>query len=191
VNAPGLLRRLCAALAAACAGAGAGAQAVPPLEGADVVFGIRLGVGLVAQMPACVAAPDGIDRLTDRPCWTADPRSGGRTAKVSRAVFAALGPVAIRSVREVDGVVVEVEAEFPPAQSSRVERHLRATKGAPAESERYQRHGRMFGLRNLMSHTWRSGGATLHFDEQSGSDMGLVRAFLDRWADEERRRGGG
>lgn len=175
------MKRWIAALAA-LAGAVPAPAATPPSEAADTVFGIRLGVPLAGQMPEC----PGDGRLDDGPCRARDPMFGGYTARVSRAVFAELGPVSVRRLREVDGVVVEVEADFPASQSSRVERYLRRTRGTPTESERYERGSRVFGLRKLMFHTWRAAGTTLHFDEQSASDMGLVRAHLDTWAATQR-----
>lgn len=180
--------RAVAAFTASIAGAVLPAAGAPaPAEAADTVFGIRLGVPLPEQMPSCANAPDGSGRFADRPCWAPDPIGFGRTVKLSTAVFAELGMLSVRRVRESEGNVVEVEIEFPPSQVGRVERYLRKGRGAPAESERYERGGRLFGVRSVMLHTWRERGTTLILDEQSASDQGRVRAFVDRWAEEERR----
>jgi len=164
-----------------------GTHAAPP-EPTITVFGVRLGQPLKSQCPACPEDPASSGRLPDRPCWTPDPViKEVNIVRVSLQAFEDLGRLEVRRVREVGGVVVEVQVEFPPSDVKRVERHLRKQLGPPTSSEAYERDSRLFGLRKAMAHTWRGGGATLHFLENSASGNGSVRGFLDSWAEQAAR----
>jgi hypothetical protein len=169
--------------------AGCAAPAPPaPLEAADLVFGIRLGQPLLSQCAACVLDGDRALRAPDVPCWRTDPvYKGARSVLLPESLMVETGRIDIRRVREVGGVVVEVEAQFAPADAKRVERHLRRRKGPPTESEAYERDSRVFGTSSFMSHSWRGQGATLHFSERAPGDVGQVLAFVDRWAGQHAR----
>jgi hypothetical protein len=90
-------------------------------------------------------------------------------------------------VREVGGVVVEIEIEFMPGDEARLKRYLRSQLGATAASETIQRDSRVGGLRDETLLTWRSHGATLSFSERSASDRPRVHASLDRWEEQHAR----
>ena len=186
-----ILRSLLAVCATLLGQHAVAANTVPP-ETADTIFGIRLGVSLESQFGAC---PVGIGKtgevvaLEDQPCWRTDPltpRLPVRTVLLPRRLLREVGAVTIRSLREVDGLVVEVEAEFPSADVKRVGRYLRQQKGAPAESEKYQREGRGFGISSSMAYSWYTADSALHFLEVSSSGNGTVRGFNKRWAQEEK-----
>ena len=184
-----LIRSLLAFSAALLGSPAATAETAPP-ETADIVFGIRLGVSLESQFGACpVGAAIAVAALEDQLCWRIDqltPRLAVRTVLLPRKLLSEIGAVKIRSLREVGGLVVEVEAEFPPGDVKRVERYLRQRKGPPAESEKYERDGRAIGISSSMAYSWHSADSTLHFLEASASGNGQVRGFNKRWAQEEK-----
>ncbi|MBI4911476.1 MAG: hypothetical protein HY823_01960 [Acidobacteria bacterium] len=79
------------------------------------VFGVRLGEPLKSQCRACPEEQGASGRLPDQPCWVPDPVIRGvHTVRLSLGTFEDLGRLEVRRVREVGGVVVEVEVEFPP-----------------------------------------------------------------------------
>lgn len=154
----------------------ASAVAQSPLS----VFGIRLGIDLGKQFEPCT--PEAL-QLAGRhqACWTKDS-FGGRTVLFPAALLVEAAPsLRIRRIREVGGVVVEVEAEVRPPDVSRVSRYLRRQLGAPTESERYARASRVSGLGKHDSHSWKADGFTIHFLEVAASDNGSIRGILDSW----------
>jgi hypothetical protein len=161
------------------------ASAAPP-DSANVVLGIQVGVPLEAQFDACPMEGDRPTRLDGKHCWSKSPY--GRVVLHSKQLFAEIGWVEFRSIRELGGAVVEVEAEFFPRDAQRVERYLRQSLGTPTESEEYERDNRLTGSSTYMSHSWRGAGATIHFQELGPRGKGLVRGFSNRWADEEQKR---
>ncbi len=183
-----LLRSGLALLAAWQAGCTHAADGAVPPDSAAVVFGIRLGEPLSSQFAPC-PLDDGVPRrLPEQACWTVEHvRRNIHSVKLPARLMAALGRIDIRSVREVGGVVVEVEAEFPPSDVKRVERHLRQRLGPPASSEAFERDSRVFGVSTFMAHSWHGAGATLHFSERASGDTGQVRAFVDSWAVQHER----
>ena len=163
-------------------------SAAPAPQGADSLFGIRLGVALTAQLGACAMRDGQPPRLDDLPCWAPDSFDAkARTVMLPRRSFLELGLGSVRRVREVGGVVVEIEIDFMPGDEARLERQLRRQHGAPASSETIQRDSRIGGVRNETSLAWRSNGATLWFSERSSGDRPRVRTSLDRWAEQHAR----
>jgi hypothetical protein len=164
------------------------AQSIPP-ETADSVLGIRLGVSLEAQMSACPMGPNGVAvPLQDQPCWRVSqlsPKSSVRDVLLPRVLFAELGLVTIRNLREDRGVVVEVEAEFMSNDITRITRYLLQRKGPVAASENYDRQSRVGGTRSSAAHSWYSAESGLHFLEISSSGHSTLRGYNKRWADEE------
>lgn len=181
------LSTLASMLAALLAGAFTTARAAaPPSEGLDTLYGIRLGVPLSGQLPACPSGPDGQpDRLDQQVCWT-QPRelSDGlvwQGLRLPRQLFAEVGLLELRGVRVQNNRVVEIEIEGMAADLPRLTRSLRQRKGTPTSSESYERHGRVFGLGKVQLHTWRDERYTLHFDERASSDKPRLRAVVNDW----------
>ena len=145
------------------------------------VFGIRLGVDLGKQFEPCTS--EALDLAARRQaCWTKDPY-GGRTVLFPATLLVDAAPsLRIQRIREVGGVVVEVEAEVRPNDVARVSRYLRRHLGTPTESERYERASRVSGIGTHQSHSWKADGVTIHFMEVAASDNGSIRGILDSWA---------
>lgn len=157
------------------------AGTVAPAQSPISVFGIRLGMDLGKQFEPCTL--EALELAARRQaCWTKDPY-GGRTVLFPAALLIDAAPsLRIRRIREVDGVVVEVEAEMRPNDVGRVSRYLRRQLGAPTESERYERASRVSGIGTHASHSWKADGVTIHFLEVAASDNGSIRGILDSWA---------
>jgi hypothetical protein len=178
------------AVVAALLGGGMPARSAstPPPEGLDQLYGLRLDVPLEGQFMPCTRYADGADAQVPRqPCWDApQPVRDGlvwQGVRLSPAVHAEVGLLQVRGIRVAAGRVVEVELEGMPADLGRLMRSLRQRKGAPTETERYERHGRAGGVASVRFHTWRDDRFTLYVDEQSTSDKPRLRAFVNAWAD--------
>lgn len=155
----------------------ASAVAQSPLS----VFGIRLGVDLGKQFEPCTEAALDV-KMRPQACLTKDPY-GGRTVLLPATLLIEAAPsLRVRRIREVNGVVVEVEAEVRPPDVSRVARYLRRQLGAPTESERYERASRVSGSRMHDSHSWKADGVSIHFLEVAANDNASIRGILDSWA---------
>lgn len=169
------------ALAGALGFAGSVAAAQTPIT----VFGISLGVDLGQQFEPCT--PEALDlSARHRACWTKDPLGGRKVLFPAALLIEAAPSLSIRRIREVDGIVVEVEAEVRPPDVPRVARYLRRQLGAPTESERYERASRVSGRGMHDSHSWKAGGVTVHFLEVASNDNGSIRGVLDSWAQKAR-----
>lgn len=158
------------------------AQADRPAE-APSFLGIRLGEPLEPQLGACPATDlhwtDGA-----RPCWR-PAAGGGRAVALPRGLQSVSATLAVHHLTEAQGQVVEVELEFRPEEARRVQQHLEAAFGKPAEAEVYERHSRVGGLTRHRALTWKRAGITVFLQPLAASDLGSVRAILDRWAEAE------
>lgn len=150
-------------------------------DGADVVLGIRLGFALEAQMKPC-AGGELIMTAGPEACWRSDSIDGRVAALPARLLREIDAPLTIRRLREVDGVIVEIEAEIRPEYVGKVLAHLIRRHGKPGEVETYERASRVTGRSSHRTHSWKSAGATMVLVELAGSDMGELRTFLDSWA---------
>ena len=160
----------------------------------DSLFGIRIGAPLDRQFDEC-AADDVVFASSSEPCWKRD-RFGTRLVLLPKTSMAEIGsPARVERVREWDGVVVEIEIDFPFADRRTIERYLIKRNGKPAETETYEMDSRVIGRSQHTAHTWRGSGVTVYFVERTGGGYTRVRGFLDSWAKMEaeyqKQRGGG
>lgn len=159
----------------------AAAQGAAQASAANDVFGVRIGVSLDSQLRECPA-----DAVLVAPgqagCWRRD-NYGSRTVLIAASLRTEIGAfINVRRVREVGKLVVEVEVDFRPEDVKRVERYLLRQKGKPTETERYERAGRLTGVRSYTSHVWQGDGVRVFFQENASSGNGAVRGYLESWA---------
>lgn len=162
-----------------CAQAGPGA--------AEPIFlGIRLGEPLESQLRPCAGADT---RWTDaaQPCRRQGTRAE-RAVALPRWLQSVSPSLSVHHLTEAHGRVVEIELEFRPEDSPRVQRHFEAQYGPPVETEEYERHSRVGGVSRHRALTWKVAGATVFLQPVATSDQGSVRAYLDQWAQAESAR---
>ena len=147
---------------------------------APIFLGIRLGEPLEAQLRPCASTDT---RWTDaaQPCWR-QGSGGERTVALPRRLQSVSPTLGVHHLTEAQGRVVEVEVEFRPEDTGRVQRHFEAEYGPAAETEEYERHSRVGGVSRHRALTWKVAGATVFLLPLAPSDRGSVRVILDPWA---------
>ena len=175
---------LAAGLGLVLAPLGSSASAIEPL---GQLYGLRLGAPLEEQIMTCpVDAQGRPSRERAQPCWLAPQRisDGLITERIvlPPAVYGEAGLLEVRTLRVAAGRVVEIELEGMQPDLARLSRSLRQRKGAPTETETYERDSRPFGLGQVKAHTWRDAQVTLFFDERSQSGHPRLRGFVNDWA---------